>query len=119
MSNSDGKLEPLTPPTVEQRSDPLRFIGLNRAVSEMDRRGTAHAHTSCLCHTFKVPNSIILFLQGQQLLVKFHWRVVRAANMRQDIRNGKMMKSERAVTSHHSLCAKRNACRQSVQRTTI
>jgi len=32
--------------------------------------GTAHAHTSCLCHTFEVPNSIILFLQGQQLLVE-------------------------------------------------
>ena len=37
MSNSDDKLEPLTPPTAQQCSDPQRFIGLNRAVSEVDR----------------------------------------------------------------------------------
>jgi len=112
-----GKLEPLTPSTVQQCYDPQLFIGLNRAVSEVDScwRHCARAHKLFVSYIWSSKFNNFVFARSTTSC--WSYTGVCAANIVDDVRAGNMMKSERAVTSQYSLCAKQNACCQLVQRT--
>jgi hypothetical protein len=80
MLNSDGRAVSWSRWLLRQfnsvtiRSYLLDSIGLSARRTAAG--STAHAHTSCLCHTFEVPNSIILFFcKVNNFLLKLHRRL--------------------------------------------